>query len=298
MRGFVMSLLLVAVLPITEASAEEQHVVRSGQSLSRLARRYRVSVHDLAAANSLRVTSELQEGQVLRIPERGFHYVRRGDSLASIARAHSTSVTQLKRLNRLRSDTVQLGQRLTLPGHDRPDVREAAQERWGRPRHPGVVSLLRMLNHERLRLRVLDGRGRPRRGATNRLAHLFRYRGSNQQHQPHPRLLKLLTQVSDHFGGRLISVLSAYRPPGRGTNNSSRHVEGAALDIRIQGVPNDALVEYLRRFDRVGVGLYPNARFVHFDVRDRKAYWVDRSNRGDAPEYDRAAARAAPAPAD
>lgn len=264
--------------------------MRPGQSLSRIARRYHVSVHDLAAANQLRVTAELREGQTLRIPERGVHYVRRGDSLSEIARQHHVSVRDLARANRMGpSAAVRIGQRLLIPGHDALQEREDAERRWGRPRSPGVLNLFRVATRERLRVRLVDSRGRSRN--RRRLAHLMRHSRTHREHLPDRRLMQVLTQVSDHFGGRQINILSGYRPAGGNTQEDSRHVSGDAIDLRISGVGNQHVRDYLRSLDRVGVGYYPNSTFVHLDVRDRKAFWVDRSGRGQSPDYvrDRAA---------
>ncbi len=276
----------LALLVPSAHAQQREHTVRSGQSLSRIASRYHVRVQDLAAANGLTVRSELREGQTLTIPERGTHYVRAGQTLSHVAAEHHVTVAELARVNRIRRDAnLRVGQRLLLPGHDPVEQREAAEDRWGRPRHPGVVTLVRVLTHERLRLRLLDGQGRPRRAARRRLARLFRYRQTTQAKEPPGRLLRVLTQVSDHFGGRPISIYSAYRPEGGNTQESSRHVAGAAVDIRIRGVSNTALRDYLKTLPRVGVGYYPNGRFVHVDVRDRSAYWVDRSGVGEDPDY-------------
>jgi N-acetylmuramoyl-L-alanine amidase len=42
--------------------------------------------------------------------------VKRGDSLSEIAERFGTSSRELRQLNNLRSDTIQVGQQLTLPG--------------------------------------------------------------------------------------------------------------------------------------------------------------------------------------
>lgn len=285
-KGLFVFLVAAVCLVTLPALAERQHRVRPGQSLARIARRYRVSVQDLAAANQLAVTANLREGQTLIIPERGVHYVRSGESLSTIARRRNTTVRALLRANRLRPNArLQLGQRLVLPGHDSIEERERAEARWGRPRHPGVVRLFRVATRERARMRLVDSRGRVRAGPRRRLAHLMRHRGTGRQTLPHRRLVQVLTQISDHFGGREISILSGYRPPGGHTEEESRHVSGRAMDIRVRGVPNRALRDYARTLDRVGVGYYPNSTFVHVDVRERSAYWVDRSGRGEAPDY-------------
>jgi hypothetical protein len=97
------------------------------------------------------------------------------------------------------------------------------------------------------------------------------------------RLVRLLAQVSDTFGGRPIRVVSGYRTESYSLN--SRHKKSDAIDFSIPGVPNTALRDYLLTFSNVGVGYYPNSSFVHFDVRDQKTYWIDVSGPGEAPRY-------------
>ena len=93
-----------------------------------------------------------------------------------------------------------------------------------------------------------------------------------------------------------MTIVSGYREAGGYTRESSRHTQGHALDIRIQGVPAEALRDYVRAtFRQVGVGYYPRSHFVHVDVRDRDAYWVDWAGPGEGPRYQR---RGEAAPAD
>ena len=280
LRICVFSLLLVLTslaIP-SNGAAQREHTVRSGQSLARVARRYGVRVHDLAAANNMRVTTELSVGQTLTIPERGYHYVRQGQSVSEIAQEHRISVQELLRANNLGRDArIRPGQRLLLPGNTASEERDEAAERWGRPRNPGVVSLYRVATRERMRIRFLSRNGRPRRAAVRRLTEFLRDRRTGDSHPPSTRLVQLLSRVSDHFGGRVIHIMSGFRPSGRNTRESSRHVTGDAVDLKIQGVPNRTLIEFLRTLPECGVGFYPNSSFVHFDVRERRTYWVDRS---------------------
>ncbi|MCB9617253.1 MAG: LysM peptidoglycan-binding domain-containing protein [Sandaracinus sp.] len=293
MARLVLALVFASLALCSSVVAQErQHTVRSGQSLARIASRYRVRVQDLAGANDLSVSAQLREGQVLRIPVDGYHYVRSGETLSTIARRREISVRDLARANRLSEGaTLRVGQRLLLPGQVAEEERDQAAARWGRPRRPGVVTLVRPATRERLSLRVLDSRGRPRSGPRRQLAWLLRHRRTNAQTPPDTRLLQLLVRISDHFGGRPIHVLSGFRPAGGHTEESSHHTDGSAIDLRIQGVSNRDLRDFLRTLPEVGVGYYPNSSFVHFDVRRRSAYWVDRSGPGEAPEYvrDRAA---------
>lgn len=277
-RIFFLLAILCAVLPHPpgQAFAQQEHTVRSGHSLGRIARRYGVRVHDLAAANNLRVTDELEVGQVLTIPRRGYHYVRRGQTLGEIAQERQVPLAALLEANNLtRNSNIRPGQALLLPGNVAAEERDEAAERWGRPRNPGMVSLFRMATRERLRIRILGRNGQPRRAAVRRIAHLFRDRRTGEEHRPSTRLLQMLSRISDHFGGRPITIISGYREANGDTRESSRHITGDAVDMRIRGVPNRELIRYLRTLPNCGVGYYEDDNFVHFDVRDRRAYWVD-----------------------
>jgi hypothetical protein len=104
----------------------------------------------------------------------------------------------------------------------------------------------------------------------------------------HPRLLQQMAIVSDHFGGRRLHVISGYRPfrHGQWTPHSNHNI-GRAVDFRIEGVPNRALRDFCRTLPNTGCGYYPRSVFVHMDVRDESAYWVDWSRPGQRPMYGR-----------
>ena len=102
------------------------------------------------------------------------------------------------------------------------------------------------------------------------------------------RLVERLELVVDHFrkaGERArITLVSGYRPKSTG----SYHATGRALDFRIEGVGNEALVAFCKTLPDTGCGYYPNSVFVHMDVRDPGAghvSWIDASKPGEAPRY-------------
>jgi uncharacterized protein YcbK (DUF882 family)/LysM repeat protein len=296
-RRAAIASLLLAVISLAPAlgHAQRVHVVRSGQSLARIAARYQVRVSDLAAANGLATSASLRPGQELTVPEAGVAYVQRGQTLSDIARHAGCTVDELVRLNRLRSATgLRVGQRIVLPSYEAPRGGRgprADQPRWGRPRAPGVVTLYRVATRQRTRFRLVDRRGRASRASIRRMAQLMRPRDARPRDRfPNPpaRLLEMLARISDHFGGRVIHVVSGFRHAGGYTRETSQHTHGNALDLRIDGVPNTELRDYVRStFDRVGVGYYPRSTFVHVDARERSAYWVDWSRPGEAPQYQR-----------
>ncbi len=102
------------------------HVVRSGDTLWGVARRYGVSVPALAAANGLSSAAGLVAGARLTLPgarsagtsgdsSQMTYKVRRGDTLSEIADRFDVSVRQLMTWNRLRqSSALRTGQRLVL----------------------------------------------------------------------------------------------------------------------------------------------------------------------------------------
>ncbi len=284
----VASLLAAPATWPRRAEAERTHVVRPGQTISAIARRYRVPVSAVLGANRLSSHATIRPGQELLIPEPGVIYVRAGDTLSRLARKYQVSIQELRRVNRLRSSRIREGQRLLLPGHEPADRARRAARRWGRPRHPGLVTLLRIYPKKlRRRVRLLDRRGRPRKTARKVLMRFMRHRSTGKVKPPHPRLLRVLTRISDHFGGRPIVVVSGYRPAGGYTRSTSRHTKGRAIDIRIPGVPNKVLFTYCRTLGDIGCGFYPRSTFVHVDVREHPAAWYDWSRPGERPIYTR-----------
>ena len=270
------------------ARADREHTVVEGQTLSAIAARYGVRVSAISAANGLPDGAALRPGQVLLVPPPGVVYVRAGDTLAAIARRHDVSTAELARVNRLPAEaSVRIGQRLLLPGYDAAAAAAGAEKRWGTPKRRGVLTVHRLSASSTRRVRVLDGYGRVRRPALRELGRLLRPRESRRVKEPHPRLVRLLAQVSDHFGGRPIHVVSGVRRAGGFTRETSRHVAAQAIDFRIPGVPLDALRDYCARLDHVGVGYYPHSQFVHLDVRRRNARWTDNSGPGEAPRIER-----------
>ena len=276
-RTLATTLAVVTLLVLAGAAparANRIHTVRPGQNLARIAHRYRVDVADLAAANRMRRNATLRVGQQLRIPARGEIYVRPGDTLSHIAARHRVSVEDLRRSNRLRRGRgLRAGQRLVLPGYA-PE--EQADRDWGEPDEPGVVTIVR--RGERTRLRLVDEEGRVLREALSELGELMRRHDDDPVQVPNPRLALFLAKLSDHFGGRPISVVSGWR-------ESSRHTTGRATDIRVRGVPNRAVWEVCRRYGHAGCGFYPRSTFVHVDARLRRTQWVDWSRPGQRPRY-------------
>ncbi|TVQ78032.1 MAG: LysM peptidoglycan-binding domain-containing protein [Bradymonadales bacterium] len=108
------------------ASEPRVHVVRRGENLWMISRRYGVSIPEIRSANSLR-GDRLQIGQRLTIPavgqaggsqrqgERQIHIVRRGENLWMISQRYGTTIQQIKRANDLSESRIMPGKRLVIP---------------------------------------------------------------------------------------------------------------------------------------------------------------------------------------
>jgi membrane-bound lytic murein transglycosylase D len=107
------------------------HRVRSGQTLSLIAKRYRTSVSMIMRANNLHRSNYIVTGRLLKIPQRGYRYkppkvqmpkygrsvvhkVKKGDSLWTIAKRYGTTTKNIQKLNHLRTTKLHRGQTLTI----------------------------------------------------------------------------------------------------------------------------------------------------------------------------------------
>jgi len=121
-------------LPENERFAPQfvTHKVRNGESLWTIAKKYRISVHDLAAVNKVRNRSMIRIGQKLTIPIPGVNMasipiskmpgfnkvtykVRKGDTLGHIAEDYGTQASNIRKWNGIKyGQHIFPGQKLTL----------------------------------------------------------------------------------------------------------------------------------------------------------------------------------------
>ncbi|HEX2058472.1 MAG TPA: LysM peptidoglycan-binding domain-containing protein [Actinomycetota bacterium] len=94
------------------------HIVRSGETLSSIAARYRTTVAALVKANGLADPNFIVAGQRLRVRTPVVrHRVRAGETLSGIAARFGTTAARLARANRLADpDFIVPGQSIRVPG--------------------------------------------------------------------------------------------------------------------------------------------------------------------------------------
>ena len=305
------------------ASSPRYHTVAGGQRLGSIAKRYSVSVDAICTANGIDRNQRLKVGEKLlvpgkddkdgtitrrqygpperkdardgatpdtllastREPERpSTHKVFAGQRLETIAKRYQVSIEALCEANRIRRhDKLKAGQVLVIPG-SLPDgglsrIGDDDERRSGnaKPTKKGFIDLSTYMT--RYRGVVFDKKGKVAPGAVESISRLFAATGSRPRVDA--RLIALLADVSEHFGGRPMRVVSGWRD--HSYFEDSRHKHSQAVDFSIPGVANTVVRDYVRRFRNCGIGYYPNSSFVHLDVRDTAAYWVDYAGPGEAP---------------
>lgn len=120
----------IAAIPTEKWLMWRRHRVEEGETLSGIARKFRVEPRAVAEANGLDLRAELQEGDKLIIPVNKpaptgagklvRYRVRRGDTLASIARQFDVTPADLRQWNGLQSPGVPRGMTLKVYPGGRP----------------------------------------------------------------------------------------------------------------------------------------------------------------------------------
>lgn len=99
------------------------------------------------------------------------------------------------------------------------------------------------------------------------------------------QILIWLEDIREHFGGRKLTITSAYRCPSynsatSGAATGSRHTKGQAVDFVIEGIAPREIAAYAESIGIKGIGLYETAAdgyFVHIDTRTYKSFWYGQS---------------------
>jgi uncharacterized protein YcbK (DUF882 family) len=108
------------------------------------------------------------------------------------------------------------------------------------------------------------------------LRHLLRDYRVNEEHDLDFDLFMQLTDLARECGvPAKFAVISGYRSPGTNAKlraaghavaEHSQHMEGHAIDVRLEGCPLARLHELALAARHGGVGYYPRSNFVHIDT--------------------------------
>ncbi len=129
--------------PVGAKEAGEYGIVRSGDTLRKLAKRHGTTPEALAKLNGIKNPSLIRAGQKLRLPEKsapveaaaaphaavaasGTHTVKQGETLFGIARQYGLSTNTLQKSNPgVKASSLQIGQTLRIGGKTTAKVAES-----------------------------------------------------------------------------------------------------------------------------------------------------------------------------
>jgi uncharacterized protein YcbK (DUF882 family) len=150
-------------------------------------------------------------------------------------------------------------------------------------RSAGARSLSFLHTHTGERLSVdyfLDGRYQP--DGLEQVNHLLRDFRNDEVHPIDPALLDTLFDLQRRAQkDTVFEVISGYRSPAtnsllrrttEGVALHSMHLEGRAIDVRLERFDTATLARLARSLGRGGVGFYPASDFVHVDT-GRVRHW-------------------------
>ncbi len=249
------------------SSAPQVHVVKQGDSLYEIGRKYGLSVRELKRLNGLS-SNRLKLGQKLALtkaaappmpqtakarPRKGgpavatsgkaVHTVRKGDSLHSIARRHGTTVEQLRQFNGLSSNRLKIGQKLALSAGDvdreaidtpapvrEPGTRRAAAEQHVVKKGETLASIARRHHMSVKELKRLNGLRSTRLKIGQRLALADPYEERNPVLLPGDSSDDEVIQMADSSDSELEKVAFNYLSiPYRFGGNSRRGIDCSAF---------------------------------------------------------------------
>jgi uncharacterized protein YcbK (DUF882 family)/LysM repeat protein len=281
----------------TESKADKagrptEHVIVQGETLGKIAKDYGISISDLMAANDLKNGDKIFFGQKLRLPadpkdgvvtKDGVRLrVPKGFTINRIAALYGVTPRAIIRANNMTDpDHLREGDKLLVPGAKQVMVLVPPPPCFKNP-----ITFYRIRTDETLELPVEYCNGKPNADGLKQLSDFIRSIARPTDINLHPRLLTLLQNVSDHYPGKRIEIVSGQRAK-KDKGGESYHTKGQALDFRVEGVSNLTLTNYIRTFEKVGVGYYPNSVFIHMDTREKDAYWIDYSEPGEKAIYGR-----------
>ena len=107
-------------IPSEEVTEKNYYIVKSGDTLYSIAKKYNTTVDEIKKLNNLK-SNNLSIGMELKIKEEPSstnyidYVVKSGDNLYSIAKKYNTTVDEIKKLNGLTSNLLNIGMTLKIP---------------------------------------------------------------------------------------------------------------------------------------------------------------------------------------
>lgn len=219
-------LTLIPIFAFAGAAGADEYEVKSGDSLSVIARDHGVTTEELAAQNGISDLHLIRVGQVLTIPGAApvYYEVQPGDSISVIAKRAGVSMVDLIQLNNITNPhLIRVGQQLEVPGGARVTPVDPAA---------GYSSLPQRLrdNPERLELIPAFERWADHYGIAPDLLMATSYRESGWQidvvsHKGAVGIGQLMPTTSEWIAGTLIKAELDPNDPDDNIRMSARYMQ-------------------------------------------------------------------------
>jgi len=293
------------------------HTVQHGQTLNKIASAYGVGVGEIKKAGNLKDGDVIQPGQKVLVPgakkvvgvpgtplsgaeaaaagnavvsgklvKAGvLHTVMPGQTLWDISKAYGKKVDAILKANSLTNmNMIKMGMKLIIPGATK--VVAVPCSKKGSLVYLQPVTFHRIHTGETKALSLFTPDGKINKVTSKVFQGMMFDHRTNKEHKIHSRLIYLVAKVAEHFEFKTLIIYSGYRAYDKEQQTKeSKHNVGRAIDFSVEGVSNWKLMKYCRTFTNVGVGYYPRSYFVHLDVREQDAFWIDYSGPGQKPKY-------------
>lgn len=299
-----------------KVSGGVKHTIQPGQSLGIVAAAYGVSVSKIVKASGIKNPDAVKPGQTVMVPgatsvvavkakpqdgqslveehtvksgkvvKAGvLHTVQPGQTLGMISSAYSVKISSILKVNKLKNaNSIKQGQKLLIPGAKKVVAVKADPSKALAT--ATKIKFHRIHTGETKTLTLYNANGKLVQSEYKKFEKLMFDHHTGKKHKIHPRLCYMLKLVAEHWPDHMITIYSGFRAynPKQYTKKS-KHNLGRAIDFAVDGVSNLKLMKFCRTLKNVGVGYYPNSYFIHLDVRETSAFWVDYAGPGEAPKY-------------
>ena len=103
--------------PYETNNSSKEYIVKRGDTLYSISRKYNISIDDLKRINNL-ISNDLSIGQIIKLKEETnnpIYIVQPGDTLYSISKNNNISIDDIIKINNLNNSNLSIGQELYLP---------------------------------------------------------------------------------------------------------------------------------------------------------------------------------------
>jgi len=112
--NYAIFLISILFFPISLTAEGVSVILKSGDTLYKISRKYKISVNELISYNNIKKPENLKIGTIINIPS--VYTVKKGDTLYGISVKYHLSVKELCTINKINiNHTLTIGERLKVP---------------------------------------------------------------------------------------------------------------------------------------------------------------------------------------